>query len=320
VVRWQAALVLTGAVTTSLAAGTAHAYVRTKMASGTALAWKNPCLGMIVHNVDPPAPLTPELVLKAATQAGLMWSRPRFTCTPLQVATVASKDPRGVAANDGVNRISFRRQRWCRDEADPASKCYDPSIVAVTTVTAAMDGAILDADIEVNAVNFTWADLTVAGSKGQDLQSTLTHEFGHLLGLDHNCYAGVGKRNVDNLGKAIPDCALANNVQRQAIMFPTTLETNPIRRNLSGDEGTAICQVYPTKGAVPTCKAPDPNASPAPADGGADAEVDGGTVTTTHHNDDGGCNVAHGHSGGGGLAALTALGLLGLIRRRRAGR
>ena len=52
------------------------------------------------------------------------------------------------------------------------------------------DGVIVDADIEMNAVNNQFVEIgkTLPASDGRnqtDLENTLTHEIGHLLGLDH---------------------------------------------------------------------------------------------------------------------------------------
>jgi MYXO-CTERM domain-containing protein len=261
--------------------------------------------------------------MQAVNGAAARWSRDGvskgdFACTPLQVHATSTGLRDAAVANDGVNRVVFRRKRWCRDEADPNSKCYDSTIVAVTTVTATLDGVILDADIEVNAKNFSWADLMVTPeSKGQDLQSTLTHELGHLLGLDHNCYNGAGTQGVDNMGKLVPLCSAANNVQRTAIMFPSTIDSTPIRRTLSGDEGSAVCAIYPVKGTIPKCEAPIFKPTP---DGGADAmpQLDGGKGAGGDGGEQGGCSVG-GHTSPSGLpgALAVAMGLFFARRRKR---
>ena len=48
--------------------------------------------------------------------------------------------------------------------------------------------------------HYKWADVAadgttvgMPGEKVHDLQNTVTHEFGHLIGLDHNCYRPVGR-------------------------------------------------------------------------------------------------------------------------------
>ena len=54
------------------------------------------------------------------------------------------------------------------------------------------DGTILDADVELNDINFTFVvepttQQPRAGTEVSDLENTLTHELGHVLGLDHTC-------------------------------------------------------------------------------------------------------------------------------------
>ena len=74
-------------------------------------------------------------------------------------------------------------------------------------------GQILDADILFNpAVTFT-----MDGSAGSDLQTDLTHEIGHFLGLDHSAVV-------------------------KATMFPYA---PPMERTLSSDDVAAISTLYP---------------------------------------------------------------------------
>ncbi len=74
-------------------------------------------------------------------------------------------------------------------------------------------GQILDADILFNpAVTFT-----MDGSSGSDLQTVLTHEVGHFLGLDHSAVV-------------------------KAMMFPYA---PPMERTLGSDDVAAISLLYP---------------------------------------------------------------------------
>jgi len=74
-------------------------------------------------------------------------------------------------------------------------------------------GQILDADILFNpAVKFT-----TDGSGGSDLQTVVTHEIGHFLGLDHSAVV-------------------------RAMMFPFA---PPLERTLSYDDVAAIASLYP---------------------------------------------------------------------------
>ena len=61
---------------------------------------------------------------------------------------------------------------------------YDSHALAVTIKTfESSTGKIVDADIIVNGMQFTWG---MEGSPNtHDIQNTLTHEIGHFLGLEH---------------------------------------------------------------------------------------------------------------------------------------
>src|SRR5262245_48576128 len=179
----------------------AWAYVRTTTKSGAALRWSGECIPLLVHAGQPPAPLSTDMVMNAAATAAVAWSRSAVGCTELMIAAGRSDAATGPASKDGTNAVILRRGKWCREPREPGEPCHDPTALAITTVTAQeRDGIIVDADVEVNTVDFAWADLVTnpqpdcvplaSGScdPPQDLQNTLTHELGHVIGLDHNCY------------------------------------------------------------------------------------------------------------------------------------
>jgi hypothetical protein len=109
--------------------------------------------------------------------------------------------------NDNVNLIKFRDTVWGRPAVgnDPP-RMYPPSAAGFTTMLyvddgSVRDGAILDADIEINGVNFA---ISVNGvTRGTpschvELQNNLTHELGHLVGLEHTCLAAGDPRRSDD--------------------------------------------------------------------------------------------------------------------------
>lgn len=103
--------------------------------------------------------------------------------------------------------------------------------LAITTVTfEPSSGRLLNADIELNDVparKFSACDnCTVAF----DLQNTLTHELGHVLGLDHP-------------PSDQPDAA-------QSTMFKASSRGDLEKRDLAQDDIDGLCFVYPT-GAPP---------------------------------------------------------------------
>ena len=55
-----------------------------------------------------------------------------------------------------------------------------------------LDGQIVDTDIDLNAVGYRFVDGSKPLSTGDrrspvDLWNVLTHELGHVMGLDHTC-------------------------------------------------------------------------------------------------------------------------------------
>lgn len=88
----------------------------------------------------------------------------------------------------------------CANGAGPNGKpyaCWDHSdgTIGLTTLTfSTRTGIILDADIELNAANFLFTTISsppcVSGNESAqcvayDVQNTVTHEIGHVLGFDH---------------------------------------------------------------------------------------------------------------------------------------
>src|SRR5439155_24561917 len=65
---------------------------------------------------------------------------------------------------DNKNIIKFRDTKWCRPATqDDPEHCYAPAAAGITTVayvddaSSSRDGALVDADIELNGVNFAIA-------------------------------------------------------------------------------------------------------------------------------------------------------------------
>ena len=286
------------AATLLASAGPALAFVRTTTDKMAVVRWPRACVVVTAHIANPPPNLTPELVVSAAQAAAAAWSRQTLSCTgfELQIATEDTAD--APAANDKKNNLIFRRSGWM----------YESSALAITTVFAQQNnGVILDADVELNAIDdngrFKWGDLVAGigvGPKVEDLQNTLTHEFGHLLGLDHNCFLqGTSRRGVDNNGVAVPECDRSSAEVQDATMFAAVSPGDTLRRTLAPDDIAGVCAIYPPESAT-SCTA-----------GGGDG---GGDLSR-------GCSVGGARSGAGVLALLAAA-LLGVsaLRLRRARR
>ena len=303
----RAALLAFG-VLGALLPGQAMAYVRTTTETAKAFVWPNPNITVILYTKDPPPYLTHDKLLNAARQAAAVWSYPQVDCTSMNLAVVELDETEAPVAYDKFNRLTFRRTEWRKMPCDPGKEScapYDSRALAITSVFALKsDGTVLDADMELNAVHYKWADVvadgTTVGSPGEkvhDLQNTMTHEFGHLIGFDHNCYdPSAGRpRSNDNTGAAVPNCNDATPAMRAATLFNSASPLDIDKRDLTPDDILGVCEVYP-KGQAPM------------GAGGSGGGGEGG----------GGCAVSHRQGGiaPGWALVLAALALVIRARRR----
>lgn len=169
-----------------------------------------------------------------------------------------------VNARDRTNVIKFRDTSWCRPAtAEEPQRCYLPESAGITTATYVndggdRDGAIVDADIEINGVDFAIAvsGQTLATGKDciSDLQNTLTHELGHLQGLEHVCLAPRDPPRVDDEGMAVPSCsATTDPAILDSTMFPFQECGETKKASLAADDIAAMCALFP-KSSPGTCE------------------------------------------------------------------
>ena len=193
--------------------------------------------------------------------------------TELQMAACRRAEYNEGAPN--VNVILFQDTKW--EYTGPDNN------VAKTTVTFDKDtGEILDADIEVNhAFNFfTVGDDVVE----YDLQSVMTHEVGHFLGLDHT-------QDFD--------------ATMNASYTPGTTDL----RTIEQDDIDGLCAIYPVTRSGLTCN-PEPN-------GGFGSQCAAATADPEEE----GCSSAPGlPPPPASAAAIGALASLFALARRRSRR
>ena len=196
--------------------------------------------------------MTTDQVVIALQGAAAAWSKEANACTYLELVPGVSTDPTPLAVNDGHNSLIFHDTTWCHVTASGSCNVYyDASALAVTTDTAnTRTGQIYDADVEVNLVDYQWADLVEdpSLSNDMDLQNALTHELGHLIGLDHTCFdafsSTTGVRPHDNDGQPLPDCATASPDVEATTMFPSAQPGDTQKRTLGPDDVNALCTIY----------------------------------------------------------------------------
>lgn len=117
---------------------------------------------------------------------------------------------------------------------------YEKGIIGLTTnAYDAQTGQLFDSDIELNDEHFTFvlADQGCTPRSGvTDLQNTLTHEAGHMLGLDHPPNR--------------PEFA-------EATMFASAPPCETEKRSLARDDIEGLCRIYPEGKATDQCYSPD---------------------------------------------------------------
>jgi len=261
------------ALLTAATAGRAEAFVRTLHdGSGKPVFWQESCVPFTIYlnGFERPSDVSrmslPDII-KSLTEAAHAWSSDAVTCpsggapdlelVPTLAPTSAAPPP---AAYDARNVVIFRTDNWSKSgkPSTADNPDYPPEALAVTTVTSDTSGRIVDADVEINALNLPgqWFNLDPGVVPPQnpqqpidyyDLQDALTHEFGHFIGLAHTCFnPDVDKlRLKDDAGQDVPNCGDASPpAAMSAVMYFKVFPSEVSKRVLSPDDIRAVCTVY----------------------------------------------------------------------------
>ena len=278
--RTQAAALglLCTCIITAIGAGASWGYVRSTTDKLTPVYWPGSCTWIQADSGG-----TPDLPF-ATVQQVLAKSVANWQTVTLDQGCSYLKmnlDPPAVseAHLDYKNIIKFRTDKWCRPgEKNNPEMCFSEAAAAITTVFYTSnpgqpnDGQILDADIELNDVNFLFvvepsSTMAPANRMIADLENTLTHELGHFQGLDHTCWDHTQPMApIDDTGKPIPDC---NDVIHphgipaatiikisQATMFNYASPGETIKRMPKADDIAGICGIYPRAKDPMSCMRP----------------------------------------------------------------
>lgn len=257
----------------------AHAYVRyqlikNKQLTGVYEQWKQTCIPLVVYPTDLANEMSADEVIGAASAATDAWSKADISGTFLDIRLTTSIDVTPTTGQDAYHDIVFRNP-WC-DIGDTACPI---EALAITSVWAGQtSGTIVDADIEVNAQYDFWTDLVTHPSVGkQDLQNALTHEMGHLIGLDHNCYTPGSDpvHMVDNTGALVPDCSNAPDDIINDVMYTKAEPGDISKRTLKPDDIQAVLDIYPPTKDPRVCPPIGTNVTLATTNTGCHCAVDG---------------------------------------------
>lgn len=246
--RVLAALVAVAAVSIPLEA---HAYCRSTTnvdfeptdvapcdTQGRPLFWTSRCLAMVVNSrASAKVDITTARSLLDKSLA--KWAA--VTCDACGAPGVPSLTADEYGTSDctvgylrsgtNTNVMIFYDDKWPREQGQ----------LALTTVTFKTDtGEILDADLEIDATQ----NLTVNGEQdGYDLESIITHEAGHVLGLAHS-------------------------QDPEAVMRPTYDTGDTSMRTLTADDQCGLCAAAPPGREAP-CDPTFGTCTPGAADAGA---------------------------------------------------
>jgi len=251
----------------SATGGTRMPFVRTVATRTRApLAWESGC-AIVTFHADGTSHVAGDGEFAEMEATVARWLDATGGCSYLDLR-LAEPERREVGL-DGTNLVIYREENWCRPATDDdPEECYDPSAAGLTTLffiddaDSERNGAILDADIEMNAVDFAIAldgDTTHPERCASEISNTFTHEVGHLMGLDHTCFAG-GERLEDDQGELQPNCDPSDALsaeQREATMYNFQECGETIKATPEADDVAGICAVYPIADDPGECSGPD---------------------------------------------------------------
>lgn len=210
-------------------ASPAHAYVRTTVDGfpDRPIFWRERSISVEISTRTLPAGVT-DVDLRAAFDRSLVTWTHAGDCTDIVLTDVGEALGRTTNLDGGAldhhNRVVVRTSDW------PA--IVAPETLALTTVLYdRSSGVILDADTDLNAAGHRFSAREVPPPEGDDVQNTLTHEMGHLLGFAHS-----------------PDA--------NATMYASAQPGETRKRDLAPDDIHAICETYPTGAPTPTTLPP----------------------------------------------------------------
>ncbi len=175
-----------------------------------------------------PGPATTSASVASAAFEGAVaaWNAPACSSIELRLQGVISLP----SDAEGQGHIAFISNNWP----------HSPDALSIPTMTFHLEtGAIRNGKVEINEANFRFAnaDATCPMGDEYDLQSALTHDLGHFLGLGHPTMVTEGP-DAPTMSPRLPEC-----------------DSN--FRTLEADDVAGLCFIYPANGEPQSCVNPD---------------------------------------------------------------
>lgn len=117
----------------------------------------------------------PQALYDAIVDAVEVWNVP--SCTNFAFSVEGMTEKSAPQVDDKTNLITWNNDQWL----------YQQSAIAITSSTVTARGKIIDSDMELNGQYYQWslAPDDPDNLELYDVKNVITHEAGHMLGLDH---------------------------------------------------------------------------------------------------------------------------------------
>ena len=176
-----------------------------KLVNGQVVTWKKDVVPFELNTDNAPS-LTEEEVEQAIVAAAEQWDGDEVGAHTTFKYDGSSKK-NGADLSDGVHLVSFDTT-WNKD----------PSLLAVTHVWSDANNEIVHFDIEINADGISWS--TTGDPNKFDLHNTMTHEFGHALGLEHSDDSQASMASTTSVGEVSKRDIHEDDVQGFLTLYP----------------------------------------------------------------------------------------------------